>query len=148
MKDHQLVMTEEELGEITEKLLQIDSINHKLLDTIPYAAMIISRERIVTAANKAALDIGVKVGSFCWDSFGKLVSIPAEDKEYFEKNKKPPKEGTRCYFCEAEEALSSQETANVKVEVGGTLWDTYWVPLNEELYLHYAIDITEKKESD
>jgi hypothetical protein len=30
-----------------------------------------------------------------------------------------------------------------EVEIDGTIWETWWVPVDTNIYLHYAIDITE-----
>ncbi|MBI9093170.1 MAG: hypothetical protein JEZ12_28495 [Desulfobacterium sp.] len=29
------------------------------------------------------------------------------------------------------------------MEIDGTIWDTWWVPVDKDLYLHYAMDITD-----
>ena len=28
------------------------------------------------------------------------------------------------------------------------IWDTYWIPINSSLYLHYGFDITDKIDKD
>ena len=37
---------------------------------------------------------------------------------------------------------------HLEVEAIGTFWSTYWVPINEDLYIHFAFDITERKKTE
>ena len=53
-------------------------------------------------------------------------------------NTVPPK-GIKCTFCRADEALISQKSINEKIPTGDITYDTFWIPLTEEVYLHYAI---------
>lgn len=126
------------LGEFfSEQDLQ--KLNVTLMDIIPYPAMLIQSNRKVMAANKVALEIGVEIGSYCWDTFGKQGSITEKDKEYFAKNGKVPEQGIKCTFCEADECLSSQKPINKKIPAGDITYDTYWIPISKDVYLHYAI---------
>ena len=130
---------------LQQDILTDKRLNQALMDSLPYAAMLIHKDRIILAANKLAREIGVEVGTNCWNTFGKLASIRKADKEYFEQHHKGPDCGTKCHFCMAEEALSSQKTVHLDVQADDIVWDTYWVPLNPEIYLHYAIDVTKER---
>jgi hypothetical protein len=57
-----------------------------LMNSLPYPAMLIHKDRVVLAVNSAAKEIGVVEMTNCWDTFGKLASIPPEDRAYFEKH--------------------------------------------------------------
>ena len=83
-----------------------DSLN---LDDLPYIAIEVNDQRIITAVNKLAEDFGVKVGTHCWDTFGKRASISKAAKEYFEEHNCVPEGGIKCFFCMADEALEKQE---------------------------------------
>lgn len=48
-------------------------------------------------------------------------------------------------FCRADEALAKQERVVVDIEAGGKVWETYWIPVRDDIYLHYAIDVTDKQ---
>jgi PAS domain S-box-containing protein len=124
------------------------NINQLLLDSLPHTMMVISKDRKILAANRTAKNQGIGVGGYCWEEFGRSAFISEKDREYIEKHKKPPKSGPRCYFCHADEALREKETKNVEVEAWNKIWDTYWVPLDEDNYLHYAIDITQTKKAE
>ena len=123
----------------TQELLTNKHFNRALMDSIPYPAMLIRKDRRIITANKAARKIGVEIGSFCWDTFGKKASISEENREYYEKNNTVPPKGIKCTFCKADEALISQESINEKIPAGDIIYDTFWVPLTDEVYLHYAI---------
>jgi len=123
----------------TQELLTDKNFNKALMDSLPYPAMLIQRNRRIISANKAAEDIGVEVASFCWDTFGKKASISEENREYYEKNNTVPPKGIKCIFCRADEALISQKSINEKIPAGDITYDTFWIPLTEEVYLHYAI---------
>ncbi len=124
-------------------------LNELLLDSLPHLAMLIRKDRTVLAANRLARDAGAKVGGYCWRDFAKSDFIPEEDKKYIDEHKKAPPGGTCCYFCLADKALRSQEPArNPELDAWGKIWDTHWIPLDEQTYLHYAIDITEYKQTE
>ncbi len=131
-----------------EALKERNRLNELLLNSLPHPAMLIRKDRTVLAANRIALEVGAKVGGFCWRDFGQSDFIPESDKEYINKNKKASLGGTRCYFCLADEALKNQEPANnPELKAWNKVWDAHWVPLSKQLYLHYAIDITDQKKA-
>ena len=82
-----------------ELLRQKEELNQSLLDSIPFYAMLISKDKTVLAANKISQKAGAKINGFCWRDFGQSEFIHEEDKEYIDKNKKIPPDGTNCYFC-------------------------------------------------
>jgi PAS domain S-box-containing protein len=77
-------ITEQKKAEDALKEKQV--LNERLLNAIPHPAMLINTKRIVQAANKRALDTGVKVGDYCWEGFGKCEYLSAEDKKRAEEN--------------------------------------------------------------
>lgn len=134
-----------EYFQLAERLFTSPELNKALFEAIPYAAMIIHQDRVLLAANQAAINIGVVPGTNCWDTFGKLASIPELARKYFEQHGKAPDGVTRCYFCEADHALATQQPVVKEEKLGGIVWEIHWVPVGEKAYLHYAIDITGKK---
>lgn len=140
------------IRDVTERKRAEEAVSEKrklnalLLNSLPYPTMIIRKDRTVLASNKAAEDIGVYPGCICWRDFGKSASIPEKDKRYIEEKGSLPDHPVRCTFCLADEALKKQTPMNTDVEAGGKVWDTYWIPLTKDTYLHYAIDVTERKD--
>lgn len=117
-----------------------------LLDSLPHFAMLIRKDRTVLAANRAARELGARVGGHCWRDFGRSEFIPEEDKKYVNDHQKVPHGGTHCVFCRADEAFRDGQPRNSpEIRAWERIWDTYWVPLDEDTYLHYAIDITARK---
>ncbi len=131
-----------------EKLQRQHDLNSMLLNTLPHPVMIISADRKVLALNKVAVESGVTVGSFCWEEFGQCMFIPEKNLEgYRSTGEVPP--NTFCSFCLADDCLKNQNAQNdPEVQAFEKIWDTYWIAINEEMYLHYAVDITERKQAE
>ena len=112
-------------------------LNDLLLNSFPHPAMLINKNRVVLAANKIALDSGAVIGGYCWKEFFKCEYLSDEHNKLAIKN--PHDDRIKCKFCLAGEAMDgSMRTANDEsVNALDRIWDTYWVPLNDEIYLHY-----------
>jgi len=142
------VMNISDRMKLKEELMIKQRLNKLLIDSLPHTAMLIRKDRTIIAANKMAEEAGAIVGGNCWQEFGKCQFISEEHKIYIDKHNKIPDGHTQCYFCNADEALKSRSRVNIEVNAWDRIWDTYWVPLDEETYLHYAIDITDRKKAD
>lgn len=119
-----------------------------MLEGIPSPAWLVSRERRILAQNKAAASLfGMKVGDYCWEGFYGGEYLPDEYREALKKTGSPLP-GTKCYFCLGDEALAGNEPINSEVQLAGTIWDTWWIPLGENVYLHYATDVTRYKKME
>ncbi|MCP3965991.1 MAG: hypothetical protein GY718_06490 [Lentisphaerae bacterium] len=128
-----------EFVKTTQKLLSNNHLNRVLMNSLPYPAMLIRKDRRVITVNKVANEMGVEMGSFCWETFGKKASISEEDKSYYEMNNAVPSGGITCTFCMANEALASAIPINKKIPVGNITYDTFWVPITDDVYLHFII---------
>ena len=115
-----------------------------MLDTLSFPAVIINKERILIYANKEAEKIDVLTGTHCWDTFGKQASISEDDKNRFQQINEIPAKGIKCTFCMADNAMESQTIIKKVIQIGETLYEIYWIPIDENTFLHYGIDITEK----
>jgi len=136
---------------LLQELQKSNRLNEILLDAIPHPALLVRKDRTVIAANKIAKETGALIGGFCWRDWGHCLYISAKDKKRLDSYKAGEDKNICCYFCEGDKALQVNEQVNIKIELGDTFWDVYWVPTEEkDVYLHYAIDITEQKriESD
>ena len=125
-------------------------LNELLLDSLPNPVMLIRSDRTVLAANYTAREVGTKVGDYCWRGFGNSEYIPDDHKCYLnEHNGDIPPGGTKCTFCLADKMFEANKTTNnPEVEAFGQLWDTWWVPVENDVFLHYAINITERKQAE
>jgi len=106
----------EETKELTDRL-EASYLNQILLDAIPYPALLVRNDRVIIAANKAAMQEGTVVGGYCCSNWS----------EYLESNQR----------------------VNIRKRLGNKYWDLYWVPIQgKDIFLHYAVDITEQKKRE
>jgi PAS domain S-box-containing protein len=133
-----------ELQELRKKR----DLSSLLLDSLPHPTMLISNQRIVLAANTIAQDMGVNTGDYCWRQFGKCESLSAKNKKLAELDPHTP--GIQCTFCQADELFNGKDRIrrDSNIVAFGRQWDTYWVKLNSNIFLHYAIDITKHVKLD
>ena len=125
-----------------------EEINQMILDSLPFFTMLIRKDRTILAVNKIALEAGAEVGGTCWRDFGHCNYIPKADQDYFYKYGENPPNGTRCYFCQTEEAFEDQKSRKKDVFLGDKVFETYWIPIDGERFIHYAKDITERKKAE
>lgn len=118
-----------------------------LLDSLPHPVMLIREDRIILEANRVARETGARVGGYCWRDFAGCEYVPECDRRYVrEHDGMPPPGGTMCTFCLADAALDSgQPTSRAAVSIFERLWDIWWLPLEKDRYLHYAINVTERE---
>jgi PAS domain S-box-containing protein len=131
------------------ELQRANSLNEILLDSIPHPALMVRKDRRVMAANKLAKEAGTIVGGLCWRDLGQCLYISDEDKERMDTYKAGSDKTICCSFCRGDNALQKSSCINTKEKLGDIFWDIYWVPTQEkDVYLHYAIDITEQKKTE
>ncbi|MDM8538172.1 response regulator [Desulfobacterales bacterium HSG17] len=134
---------------IEKKLEEEMKLRTTLIEALPYPTMLIKKDRTIIFANKVAREVGAKVGGTCWQDFGHSDYIPEKDKEYINQHKTHEGLCSHCTFCLADEALNDLKPAIApEVNAFGRIWETYWIPVSEDTYLHYALDITERNEME
>jgi hypothetical protein len=133
-------------GSGEEPLRGGERLNDLLLDSLPHPAMLVGRNRVVLAANRIAREAGAKIGDYCWKEYGKCAYLSEENARRARTATDTP--GIHCTFCLADRALDEglSPLKAPDLEVFGRRWDIHWVPLNEDTYLHYGIDVTERQE--
>ncbi len=135
-------------------MYEINELNKLILDSLPHWAMLIDvKTRTVLSSNKFAKEGGAQIACQCWDDFAHRKFISEEHKILIENDPERKRDNKiKCDFCMADEAMESGKPERKEVEIDGTTWDTWWVPVEKSIYLHYALDITEilktKKELD
>ena len=124
---------------------EMSKFNQIILDSLPHWAMLIEvKTRTILAANKLAIDGGANINCQCWDDFGHRQFISEEHNKLIEKEPDRKRDNKiKCDFCLADDAMESGQPTRKEVEIGGTIWDTWWVPVEKDIYLHYAMDITD-----
>ena len=137
-----------ETKNLISELHRVNYLNAILLDSIPHPALLVNKHRKVIAANKLAKELGALVGGFCWRDFGQCRYLSEEDKKHIESDDNTyDNKAIACNFCEANNALSKNKSVNTEIKLADKYCHIFWIPTQEEdVYLHYSIDITERKE--
>lgn len=114
-------------------LRKISELNRILIDSLPYPAMLIEYpDRTILNANRLAMEAGAVIGEACYRTFARNFYSLHED------------EG--CYFCCAGQAFDNTEPVSIpEIYAGDRWWTIHWIPVDEKMYLHFAVDITAQK---
>lgn len=111
--------TEEELRWRTE-------LNQTLLDALPCVALLLRPStREVVASNKAGREAGAIPGTTCYGTWGQRTEP--------------------CPWCLAPKVWEKSEPQHLEIGAVGVFWEAHWVHIDEDLYLHYVFDVSEKK---
>jgi len=120
-------ITERKLAEA--ELREGTRLNQILLDAFPCVALLLRPStREIVASNRAAVEVGAVPGAQCFATWAQR-----EDP---------------CPWCLAPVAWATKEAQHLEVEALGIVWDAHWIPVSEDLYMHYAFDITEHKRAE
>ncbi len=112
--------------EAEEKLQQEANLRQLFLDALPCIALLINYDtRVIIASNKAAAAVGAVPGARCHSTLMQKVSP--------------------CSWCLASKRLSENESKNTQFWMNDICWDAYWSAVDQDTYLHYLFDITEKQ---
>ncbi len=112
-----------------ENLKQEAGMRRRLLDNLPCIAMILKKgTREIVASNEAARRVDAIPGKTCYG-----MCAQRDDP---------------CPWCRAPELWTTGEPRRLEVEYRGTYYEGIWVPLTEELYVHYIFDITQRKTAE
>ncbi len=113
-----------------EQELQMEKeLKELLLDNLPCSAFILSNKtKRIISANKSARERGAVVGELCYEAL-----TPGSEP---------------CPWCLSSDVCESGKEKRLEVEVQNRIWDIYWIPIDEDLLIHFAFDITSKKKMD
>jgi signal transduction histidine kinase len=115
-----------DLNKKEEEIQKEIKLTRTLLDNMPCATLLIKPISCeIVAANKTAIEQGAIVGKQCFQTWGKRTE--------------------RCPWCMAPELWAKAKPQYAEVNISDHVYDTFWIPVTESLYLHYAFDITERK---
>jgi len=126
---------------------ETDRLRTTLLDSLPHPAMLIQRDRIILAANLQARNMGARIGGFCSNEFGKRAFLREAAGDLQQKTEEWAAAGSiKCKFCKADQALEKGAPISINaMEAFGRYWDAFWIPVDSDTYLHYAIDVTQQQ---
>ena len=128
----ELARTNEELEiEIAERkriesaLREKSLLTETLMDSMPCVALLLRPEtREIIASNETAARFGAIPGKKCFSTWGQR-----DDP---------------CPWCLAPTLWETGEEQHLVFEALDIVWEAYWVAINDEIYLHYAFDITSR----
>jgi signal transduction histidine kinase/DNA-binding response OmpR family regulator len=112
-----------------EALREASALTQILLDNMPCVALLMRpHSREIVASNQAAVKVGAVPGTTCFATWA------GRD--------------TPCPWCLAPRVWATGEEQHLEVEFRGVVWDAHWIPVSEDLYMHYAFDITERRQTE
>ncbi len=149
-KEYRIIIIDiSQLKRAENKLKEEMRLRTILIEALPYPTMLIRKDRTIIIANKVARNSGAQEGGLCWQIFSHGDHIPDQDKAYINQKNNPPQFDTHCTFCLADNALDELEPAtSPEVSAFGKIWEIHWVPVSEDVFLCYALDITERKQAE
>jgi two-component sensor histidine kinase len=110
---------------LREKIL----LNQTLLDAFPCVALLLRPQtREIIVSNAVAVKIGAVPGTRCFSTWGQ---------------RQDP-----CPWCLAPALWATGGAQHLEVEALGIFWDAYWIPVAEDIYMHFAFDITARKRAE
>jgi FixJ family two-component response regulator len=111
-----------------KKLLEAEMLIHEksylnqiILDRMPCVTLLVQPyTREIIASNAAAVKLGAVSGGKCHQAW--------------------IKQDAPCPWCKAPLLWKSGEEQHHTFEALGKRWDAYWVPIDDNMYMHYAFD--------
>ena len=115
------IENEKKLVEAEMVIQEKSYLNQIILDRMPCVTLLIQpHTREIIAANAAAVKDGAVPGKKCYETW--------------------IKRGDPCPWCKAPMLWESGTEQHDTFEASGTTWDAYWVPVDDNMYMHYAFD--------
>ena len=110
-------------------LQQESALRGILLEHLPCLALLVKNDtREIVYANTPARLAGAVVGRTCYETC-------------FQKRQP-------CPFCVGPKVWDTRQPGQFESVQGGKCYDARWVPLGDNLYVHYIFDITERKRAE
>ncbi len=96
-----------------------------LLDHFPGVVLLLrTTTRQVVASNQAGIDVGAVPGSTCFGTWSQRLDP--------------------CPWCLAQDLWATGKEQQVIIDTGEKVFEAYWVPVSDDLYMHYSFDVTER----
>ncbi len=129
--------------ELGTKNISFDLIA-ETLNKITIPILIIDKNHVIRFQNRTAEELfHSNINGLCWKELWKGETLSDEHKELFFRGKILPE--MHCYFCAYDYALKTGNVTKKVVSHSGKYLESYWVPINDSLMLHYFLDITDYK---
>ncbi|MBI4595068.1 MAG: PAS domain S-box protein, partial [Candidatus Tectomicrobia bacterium] len=111
---------------VEEELRASLEFNKLFMDSLPFVALILRKNtKKILIANKTAGNIDIVPGKQCYSA-------------WFKRE-------TPCPWCRETAACETGKLQRLEFEDRNVVWESYWLPVGEDILLHYAFDITERR---
>jgi signal transduction histidine kinase/DNA-binding NarL/FixJ family response regulator len=132
---------------LRDSLRESARLNDLLLNNFPHPAILVRKDRKVVAANHIAQEFGARINDPCWHGLGHGEYLSEDHKRFLKEHPgSDPPAHIQCTFCLTDQAFAAGRPTNIpELKALDRVWDTWWVPIDDEICLHYAIDITAHK---
>jgi PAS domain S-box-containing protein len=108
---------------VEKELDHAHRLSNLFMESMPGFVVLLDFNQTIVASNSIARELGGLPGKKCYEMFG-LEEV--------------------CPWCLASELRETGEPQEVVVEVTGRMYDAHWILIENDLYIHYAFDISEK----
>ena len=112
-----------------EQIARQNYLQQLLLDHFPGVILLLrATTREVVASNQPGINVGAVSGSKCFETWG--------------QNEDP------CPCCLAQDLWTTGKEQQMVLDAGERVMEAHWVPVSDDLYMHYAFDVTERKRGE
>jgi signal transduction histidine kinase/ActR/RegA family two-component response regulator len=128
----------------------MELVSGVFLEDFPHPAMLIRRDKTVVASNRMAREMCAAAVGICGGDFPSNFDNQVGQCSYETGGENSLWNcDTKCLVCIAEQALASKETRNcAEARLLSRVWDVWWMPIADDLYLHYWTDATDRKRAE
>ncbi|WP_025209462.1 sensor domain-containing protein [Hippea sp. KM1] len=118
-----------------------------LLNALQIPSLLINRKHEILFQNNMSRRLfGAKIGGICWEEFWGGKTLPDHQKNLYRHG--IITDDMRCTFCESDRALDEKKPIMKELKLANNYWESWWVPITDDIFLHYFINITKIKESE
>ena len=151
--------------DITERhLLEMEierenKIINKIIGLLPGYFWTVDKDRNITKINENTRQrFNCKTGEKCFLSIWKGKFLNKDHKKLIEEEGIIPPDAkceqgiippdAKCEHCMADVALEKQEPVVSELEYNKSFYKVWWIPVNNNEYIHYLVDITKEKQKE
>ena len=109
------------------ELTRQNELSTLFMESMPNFVVLLNFDQTILASNRIAQELGGTAGQKCYEMWGLT---------------------EQCPWCLVSELQKTGKVQNAIVEINGRTCDTFWVPVEENLYIHYGFDITGKVKAE
>ncbi len=118
-----------------------------IFDSILIPILLVHKSHRILLQNKTASDLfASKEGNLCWQELWGGKTLSKKHRELYENGTVLP--DMQCYFCISDTVLKENRFRSKELKIFGKYWESVWLPIKKDIFMHYFIDISKQKESE